>query len=347
MILALLVIIQLSSILAFEYWKRVEEPAGPTRYALHTAIIDGDAPYQFRYRVLIPAAAEVLAQLLQRVAFQEQQTFSGVVAAPEVTSVNSVVRSSRYSKRSFYVAYILLNWTAITAFLLFLYLLICEWWEPSYGLFGIVLAAVVVGLTFRDHYFHPWSFWEAALLAAGLWMVRREHYRALAHLVVAGAFVRETTVFLPLGFLFYALPRTFSWAELKGRTILFALGNILLWLAAYAVVHVIIGYKPATFTIDMAVRGNLTHLHYAIALNALVLGPAWLLAIRGLLSCPELFQRFALAFLPYLGVLGVIGYWWEIRYWMTPLPILIPAVISALRQHHNIHQPVPEVIRKV
>jgi len=310
-----MVVIQLSGILTFEYWQRIEAPTVVKRFALHTAIIDREAPYQFRYRILIPTAAEVLAQTLHRVAFHGQPP-SGWP----------------YSRRAFQAAYILLNGIAIAAFLLFLHLLICEWWEAIYGLFGMALAAVIMVLTFRDHYFHPWSFWEAALFAAGMWMIRREHYWVLSLFAVGGAFIRETTVFLPLAFVFYAVPKPFSWAESKGRTMRFALTSLLLWLAAYGIVHATVGYKPTTFTIDMAVEGNLSNFHYVLILNLLVLGPVWLLAIRGLFRSHRLIQRFALALIPYLLLLGAIGFWWEIRYWLTALPVLIPAVVFGLHK---------------
>ena len=50
----------------------------------------------------------------------------------------------------------------------------------------------------------------------------------------------------------------------------------------------------------------------------------------GFARAPRLIRRAGLALIPYCALLLVIGYWWEIRYWMTTLPVLIPALASQL-----------------
>jgi hypothetical protein len=42
----------------------------------------------------------------------------------------------------------------------------------------------------------------------------------------------------------------------------------------------------------------------------------------------------------YLALLLVIGYWWEIRYWLTLLPLLVPLGLAALNE--PISQGLPE-----
>jgi hypothetical protein len=111
------------------------------------------------------------------------------------------------------------------------------------------------------------------------------------------------------------------------------------WLGTYFAVHHFIGYKPATFFLSTAIAGNLTYLGYAILFNALMPGFVLLFAIIGLRSSPRLIRVMAVALVPYLAVLAAIGYWVEIRYWMSTLPVMVPAFLASLRDANPLSQP--------
>src|SRR5262245_44783264 len=90
--------IWLSAMLTYDYYSRIEDPHMVWRIALHNEIISGTAPYQYRYRILVPVAAEGLGRAFQH--------------APMVAS-RPILPPLAYSKRAFELAYATLNFTAL------------------------------------------------------------------------------------------------------------------------------------------------------------------------------------------------------------------------------------------
>ena len=65
--------------------------------------------------------------------------------------------------------------------------------------------------------------------------------------------------------------------------------------------------------------------------------------LRGMAAGPRLIRRAALVLPLYFALLLVIGYWCEIRYWITAIPIVVPALIAAaLRTLHPASVPADE-----
>ncbi len=293
--IAHLFVFQIASMLAFDYWSRIEVPHHQERHELHDQIVARTAPYQFRYRVAIPALAE------------------------------AVSRAFPYSPAArFQLAYVVLNWVALVLFFGCLYHLVREWSGPVAGLFGMTLAAVLTEFTFRNHYFQPWSFWEAAQFAGGLLMIRHRAYWPLLLICVAGAANRETSVFLPLMFLLAALP------HVRSRAFRFASAALVLWAAAYLGVHLAVGYRPATLTFGSIVQLNLQHAGFAVLLNLLLFGPVWPLVVSSFAGAPVLLRRGSAVVILYLLAVLIAGAWWELRYWLTALPVLIPALVLSV-----------------
>jgi hypothetical protein len=314
-----LLVLQLCSMLTFDYYRRVEAPAWKRRVEVHASLIHGTAPYEKRYRVLIPYLAEGLARTLETI-----PTFRGSVSAAPMP----------YSTRAFNAAYVLLNFSALLLLLTCLRRLLEAWFEPPFVLFGLVLAAAMIEFTFRDHFFHPWSFWEAAFYALGMRFLLRGRWGAIILLSGVAASCRETTAFLPLGFLLFAVGLDFRrWAriDLKRRDVQAAIGSLALWLGVWVAVHRFVGYAPPTVSLETLLVGNLARLPYSILVNMLLLGVPLILAATALGRSPRLVRAMTVAFVPHVAVLLTLGYWWEIRYWMTVLPVLIPAALSAIQ----------------
>jgi hypothetical protein len=310
----------LTGLLTFEYHSRIEAPAIEKRIQMHTSIVEGTAPYQVRYRILIPNAAEVLANLIQR---------------SPIASSRPPVGAAPYSERAFALAYVLLNSVAFLILFLALGELMWRLFRFDLALLGMAVSGLLVSLTFRDHYFHPWSPWEGALFAVGLLLIHVKSYKTLCALVLLGLLNRETCVFLLLAFLFCTLPadlRKGDWrATLGRRDFRYAAGTLVLWVIGFFVLHQVVGYRPSTFFIETAVRGNRSHLTYAVLLNVLLFGPLWPFMIKGLWTAPFLIRRSAMMLPAYFGLLLVIGYWWEIRYWISVIPVVVPALIAAIQ----------------
>jgi hypothetical protein len=311
----ILIVLQLAAILAYDHLDRVERRYLEHRMELHGRLVEGDAPYQYRYRILVPTVAEVLARGLQALPLiRESEPSPG----------------RPYGTHAFQVAYLVLDAAAITMFLFGLQLLLESFFPVGLSLLGTAMAAVITGFTFRDHYFHPWSLWEAAFFALGLLSLRRGRFGWFTLINVLGLLNRETSAFLCLAFAFLVRPGwPVAWAAyLRRRDVRFALANGVIWLVGFFALHRVVGYQPSTLTVARAVSRNVEEWSYSLLLNLLVFGPAWLLVLKGIRRAPEFIRRTAWILPFYLGLLLVIGFWWEIRYWMTALPILIPALLA-------------------
>ncbi len=141
-------------------------------------------------------------------------------------------------------------------------------------------------------------------------------------------------MFLLVAFLLCTLPKSITKDDLfeafKKRNVRFAVGNLIVWILGFFILRQVIGYKPATFTVETAIHGNLTNIKYALVLNFLLFGSLWPLVLKGIPFSPLLIRRSAMMLPAYFGLLLVIGYWWEIRYWITVIPIIVPALIAAV-----------------
>ena len=112
---------------------------------------------------------------------------------------------------------------------------------------------MMIEFTFRQHYFHPWSFWRARSSACKLNHARKDGRFALSLVALLN---RETSVFLLVAFFCIELPR--------GPQAFVAIAN----LAAvggrqYLALHAVVGYALLTFFIATAIEGNRANLWFA------------------------------------------------------------------------------------
>ena len=301
--------IWLSAMLTYDYYARIEDPFMDARMTLHHEIVTGTAPYQYRYRVLVPGAAEGLAR-----AFQHLPMVSSRPVAPPLV----------YSKRAFVLAYSTLNFLALLALFWSIGELVERLFSYELGLFAVTLSAILVTFTFRNHYYHPWSFWEGAMFGVGLLLIHSRRLWLFSALTLVGLLNRETSVFLVLMLALTALP------DFKSREMRFAIGTLSAWVAGFFLLHVLIGYQPSTFFLETAISGNRENAWFALLLNGLLIGIVSPLLVRGVRTGPRLIQRAAFVLPAYFALLLVIGYWWEIRYWITALPIVVPAIVASM-----------------
>ncbi|MBM3735781.1 MAG: hypothetical protein FJW39_08340 [Acidobacteria bacterium] len=306
---ALLLAVHASLLLSYEYYDRVERIRPEKRVAYHRAIVEGKAPIEVRTRLLIPCTAEFLARGIQRLpGFSHKEPLPG----------------SRYSQKAFDGAYVALNIVGLLLLFVSMWRLLAEWFEPVAAYLGMALAALTVSFTFRDQFFHPWSFWEAAFFCTGMVLVRAGKTAAFAVLCVLAVVNRETSALLPFALAVHSF-RSKQPSLLVASGVAGAVAAILLalrlWLGVGGPEQ---GYWAANF------ERNRQTVEYSILVNTLLLGPLWWFAVRGLRTAPLVVQSFAIALVPYVVLLLCVSVWWEIRYWLTTLPVLIPAILQAV-----------------
>ncbi|WP_298003338.1 MULTISPECIES: hypothetical protein [Anaerolinea] len=284
------VLFSLALTLAYVYFFNIEKPALEMRLALHRQILEGSAPSPYQYRVLVPFLAEAIFRV-ERLFFSDWRAFA--------------------------LSYIVLNGLALFFWLWAGFALLRVWFRREYALIGTLFVAAVMPLTFYDHYFQPWSFWEALFYTLALLLMAQGRRGWLGLVVLLASLNRETGVLILPAFALTAVAgqRLFSlrgwhWKHV-GWLVLYALlwGGVFLglrWLRP-ATAHVETLAQIWQFNIQPA------HLFRAAVNWILFLGGFWLLAGVGYRRAPKFLQRAAWVLVFHLPLIVVWGYWQEVR----------------------------------
>lgn len=309
------ILVSLAALLTFEYYQRVERGHVEDRLLLHGTIIDGIAPSQYRHRVLVPYLVHALAKALSPLSGHRQR----------------LRLHDHGSTGAFIIAYQVFDFAAILFSLGALYALLAVWFTSEQSLVGTLLAAFTMQLTFRDHYFHPWSLLEIGLFALGFLLIYREQHKWFGVVLVAASLNRETSIYLLIVFFF---TKVIDW---KGKPVIASRKHLALlgiysaiWLAIFVGLRVALGFPPPTFTVEQAWLSN-TNAHvlrWSAQLNALFFGVFWIYIALGFRRAPAFIRRASLMLPFYAVLIFVIGLWYEIRYLMTLYPVLIPLGLS-------------------
>jgi hypothetical protein len=302
------IILSVSAVLAYIYFRQVGSPYLRERLELHGQIMRGTAESPYRYRVLVPFIAEGL------------------------TRVSSVVLPSG---KAFMLAYAICDLAAIFFLLGVLHRYLRAWFSNEQALIGVLFAAATMPVALRDHYFQPWSILEAGLFAAGLLCIRDRRYRLLALVVALASLNRETALFIPLAFIF-AVAGTKGEEGASGpaglkAALLFG-GYVATWAVVFFGLRMFIGGAPRAVTVEeLLARNTISPAIFRTAVHlALIFGAFWVFAVAGFRRAPEFVKRTALLAPLYLAVVAVWGIWYEVRLLMPLYAIVIPLGLSFL-----------------
>ncbi len=302
------IILSVSAVLAYIYFREVGSPYLKERLELHGQILRGTADSPYRYRVLVPFIGEALTRALG-------------AALP--------------GDRAFLLAYAIYDLAAIFFLLGVLYRYFRGWFSNEQALIGVLFAAATMPMALRDHYFQPWSVLEAGLFAAGLLCVRDGRYKALALIVALASLNRETALFIPLAYLF-AIAGTKAGDGASrpagGKALLLFGGYMAIWAAAFFGLRLFLGGAPRVVTIGELLARNTDTLAIfrAVMRAALIFGAFWIFAAAGFRRAPEFAKRTALLVPLYLAAVALWGIWHEVRLIMPLYAIVIPLGLSFL-----------------
>ncbi|MBI4720092.1 MAG: hypothetical protein HY770_02465 [Chitinivibrionia bacterium] len=144
---AVLLLLSTSMMVWYMHFREIDIPKKLPRMELHSQIIDKTAPSPYRYRILVPYAAEGLAGALEPALGRD---------------------------RAFLAAYGAIEAASIIALVLILYSLCVQFFAPLPSLLGALTANLSLVVALRDHYFQPWSLVNAVSFAlAALLLCRR------------------------------------------------------------------------------------------------------------------------------------------------------------------------------
>jgi len=306
----LVLLLSVAAVMAYIYFTTVDWPFAHARRSLHNKIIAGTADSPYRYRVLIPFAADALTRTLSALfGLRPRSAFLVAYAAYDLLAIFAVLAT-------------LLSWLR-------------TWFTREQALVGTLFVAGTMPIALRDHYYQPWSLLEAALFMAALLAIERRRSWTLAGLMALASLNRETAIFIPLAFLLVAgvrgspSPRLGTW-DLGPGTQFVAL--LLIWALVYVGLRWLRGGAPHVESIAGLFALNTARLNFLTTLInvGLFLGGFWILALLGFRFSPPLIRRLAWILPPYLATVILWGVWYEVRLLMPLYPVLVPMGLSYL-----------------
>jgi hypothetical protein len=294
--------------LALTHYTVIDRPFLDARFQLHNQIIDGTAISPYRYRVLIPFAAEGLIGLLKTLGLPAWRAFS--------------------------LGYGLVEGGLITVLLASMFLYLRQWFGWGLSVGGVLAVAVVFPLTLLDQYLQPWTYLETALLALTLASARSRHKELLgAVCVLLASLNRETGIFAALGYLLvtFDFERFFSGLRVRRldvdwRSLLTGAGLGLIWLVVFLGLRAWRGSAAQILTMSELWAANTQPAALLKAgLNWLAFtGFLWMFALPGLRAAPVFFRRLAWLLPFYLLTVLAWGLWSEVRLLLPLYVILLP-----------------------
>ena len=309
--IAVALLVSSAAALTWHYTSTLTWPQHGDRVVLHDEIIAGEAVAPHRYRVLVPWAMEL-----------------------SIRALSTVIGRGG----SFAAAYAMLDFIAMSAALVLLYLYLRRWAADIVALVLTLFVTGTLSITLQDHFFQPWSFPELAFFSLALLLILDDRRWSLAALVVVATLNRETGVFIPVAFALAFLSRDREAREAGGALLSGAIWTGFygaIWLALFVALRVMLGtaepHEPLSQTV--AINMEPRWLVIAIIQLLLILGFGWVLAVRGLKSAPRFLRAMTLVLPLYLVPVLIWGRWTEIRLMLPMLPIILPLAAIALTRH--------------
>lgn len=303
----IVLILSVSAVIAYGYCREVDWSNLDPRLELHSQIIAGTALSPYRYRILVPFAAEFFIKAL--------------------STVVSV-------KAAFFLSYAAYDLVAIFFLLTILFFWLRTWFNREQSLIGVLFVAGTMPIALQDHYFHPWSLLETGLFVAALLAIHRKRYWLLSFLVALASLNRETAVFIPLAFFLTIDKKSFFNTRSKNdwKLVLLFGQLLLIWAIVFWGLRYSLGSAPHVETIAGLLAGNIPkiRLFHAFVKGSLFLGGLWVFALLGFRYAPRFIKRVALIVPFYLITVIIWGRWTEVRLLMPLYPVLVPLGLSFL-----------------
>lgn len=302
-------LVSISLLISYFYFSQISYPAYSLRVELHQKIINGIAESPYKYRILVPFILEGFIKV-----------FSSFLSL----------------KVSFIFSYSLFESVLFFIFFKVLFDYLRLWFNKEQALLGILFVAFTMPITFKDHYFQPWSYIEPIFYILALKYLYEKKYLYFLVILILASLNRETSVFLVLLYLFtnpeIIYPIKFSHI-MKAKS---ALKNFVLILALWLIIFYGIRYiRGGSQYVQNLIQiwfqnASLSNLWKMILQIVLFLGIFWYFAVKGYRFSNEFIKRATMILPFYILFILIFGIWREVRLLMPLYPILIPMGLSFL-----------------
>ena len=303
-----LLIFSVSIVIAYNYYLHVDQPYLEQRLEIHNQIIQGNADFPYRYRVLVPFICEIA-----------KRSFSFFLS----------------NNRAFLLSYALYDLVSIFFLLTILYVWVRTWFSREQALIGILFVACTMPIALKDHYFQPWSLLECGLFTAGLFIIYKKRHLLLAFFTLIASLNKETAILIPFVFLFSNLVtgNTFkSNNNINRNTMLLFCIYLSIWAAVFLSLLYLRGYASINHInyIENLLSRNMSKesLLNTLVNGSLFLGIFWIFIPLGFKYAPAFIKQIAFIIPFYLITIAVWGVWYEVRLLITLYPIFVPLGLS-------------------
>lgn len=301
----------LSLILANIHVYTIDRPHVDGQRVSHQQIADHVSPAPYQYRVLQPMLVELG---LRALGFPPgDREFLALYAAIRV----------------------LCTWVLFVSFFAFLR----RWFPPDRSALGTMIVAVLIPFTYRKYGFQPSSIMELACFALALNLIagRRGFWLTLVTLV--GTLNRETMIFVPFLYLLW------WWPRLEKTDYVNIAAGVAAWAAPFFVTRALWPTLTNLTLVGPSISHNITDMLGNVDV-ALMIVPWVTISLFARYRAPSPFRRTLWFYAAWVPVHFVFSLWDEVRYYLPPLLLTVPGMLSALFPDETPYAAVPDLPRQ-
>jgi hypothetical protein len=214
------------------------------------------------------------------------------------------------------------------------YKLLLKWFTNEQSLIGVLFVAVVLPVTFYDHFFQPWSIPEAAFVMLALLMIYHRKHLWLSVIVFFASLNRETAIIIPIAY--FVLHMDLGKLA-KGRppislkALIIGCSYLIIWLAVFLGLRWLRGIPQSqALTLQQIFAHNRMMADVAVTRILILFGPLLIFAVRGFRTAPQFWRRLILLIAVYLIPIAIFGIWHEVRLLMPILPMVVGLALTYL-----------------
>ncbi len=289
------------------YYRLIDLPNLEARMALHQQICLGEAESPYRYRILVPYAAEFVIHLI----------------TPWISYTDA-----------FRLTYGLYDVISLCLFFGALYYWLRMWHSQPLSLLGTLFACATIPVAYWHHHFQPWSLLEAALFTISLSLIVKNKTLKLAFIMIIYTLLRETSIFLPLIYLL-AYKHLWKYNDSSGRAWrLWTAIYFAEWLLIYGGLRLWLGNAPHVESLPELIGVNFSSRNLILTSVYLFImfGGFLIWAKQGFRHSPFMLKQISYIIFPYLAIMGVWAIWSEVRCFMPLYPILLALGLYRIKE---------------
>lgn len=281
-------------------------PNVPLRMELQNSIFQGTMEPPYQYRILNPA-----------IAYPIQQIISIVIKDESTAHVFS------YQLTSFFIL--------LGIYFLF-YLFLINFFTEKTCIIGLMLLYLVMPLGITGVWGEDEDYLTVLFYLIGLYLIFNSKEKYLPLVIATGTFNREQIIFLLAFYSCYALSQN---RLFKKETIIIILLSIVSWIGVIYLLRLLFGFKQTKYTVDWNVSENIRIIKSIIVLWSVMVLPFVILCILAFKKSSNFFKYSFISIGIYIILFFFNGFLSQMTKFIPAYLILIPMSLQYLFKEHT------------